>query len=274
MPSQTRRSSRLRSSAAKKIQKRFKSRKRLRSKASRKIQSRVRGRQTRKVINREQNTSTTINDCPICFEPLTNDTDVRIALPCGHRFHEECIRHSLTSTGGKCPTCRTVVTNINYPSIEEQEEQERQIVPLFQLQPLIHELDYVLDLEPIQLIGHFIERARELDIIEQSIAQQRLLLPDAPDIPNIAYELAIYNEVNATDTETTLISLHDEACYISTNYGHSSGRPTRNDEILDDHVFSIIDRLEELLIRARRNARNATRIERHIGSLVLISQSY
>jgi len=265
MPSQTRRSSRLRSSAVKKIQKRFRSRKRLRSKASRKIQSRVRGRQTRKVINREKNTSTTVNDCPICFEPLTNN--VRIALPCGHRFHADCIRRSLISTGGTCPKCRTVVTNINYPSVEEQ---ERQIVPLFQLQPLIHELDYVLDLEPIQLIGHFIERARELDIIEQSIAQQRLLLPDAPDIPNIAYELAIVNEVNATDMETTLISLHDEACYIRDNYVSFSTRSTRNDEILDDHIFSIIDRLAELLTRARRNARNATRIERHIGSLTLI----
>jgi len=265
MPSQTRRSSRLRSSAVKKIQKRFRSRKRLRSKASRKIQSRVRGRQTRKVINREKNTSTTVNDCPICFEPLTNN--VRIALPCGHRFHAHCIRRSLTSTGGTCPKCRAVITNINYPSVEEQ---ERQIIPLFQLQPLIHELDYVLDLEPIQLIGHFTERARELDIIEQSITEQRLLLPDAPDIPNIAYELAIVNEVNATDTETALISLHDEACYIRDNYGHYGGRPTRNDEILDDHIFSIIDRLAELLIRARRNARNATRIERHIGSLTLI----
>jgi len=265
MPSQTRRSSRLRSSAVKKIQKRFRSRKRLRSKASRKIQSRVRGRQTRKVINREKNTSTSINDCPICFEPLTEH--VRIALPCGHRFHADCIRQSLTSTRGTCPKCRAVITNINYPSVEEQ---ERQIVPLFQLQPLIHELDYVLDLEPIQLIGHFIERARELDIIEQSMTEQRLLLPDAPDIPNIAYELAIYNEVNATDTETTLISLHDEACYIRDNYGHYGGRPTRNDEILDDHIFSIIDRMAELLTRARRNARNATRIERHIGSLTLI----
>ena len=63
MPSQIRSSSRLRSSAAKKIQERFRSRTRLRSKASRKIQSRVRGKQTRKVINREKNTSTTINDC-------------------------------------------------------------------------------------------------------------------------------------------------------------------------------------------------------------------
>jgi hypothetical protein len=181
----------------------------------------------------------------------------------------------LTSTSGRCPKCRANVTNINYPSEQEQEEeQERQILPLFQLQPLIHELDYVLDLEPIQLIGHFTERARELDIIEQSIAQQRELLPDAPEIPNIAYEQAIVNEVNATDMETTLISLHDEVSYIRDNYGHYGGRPTRNDEILDDHILAIFNRISNLLEVATYDARNATRIERHIGSLALISQSY
>ena len=114
MPSRRRSSSRLRSSAAKKIQTRFRSRKikiqRQRSKASRKIQSRVRGKQTRKVINRGQNTMLSVNDCSICFEPLTED--VRIALPCGHRFHKDCIEQSLASTRGKCPNCRTVVTNI------------------------------------------------------------------------------------------------------------------------------------------------------------------
>jgi hypothetical protein len=270
MPSQTRRSSRLRSSAAKKIQKRFRSRKKQRSKASRKIQSRVRGKQTRKVINREKNTSTTVNDCPICFEPLTED--VRIALPCGHRFHKDCIRRSLTSTRGRCPKCRTVITNINYPSIEEQEqEQERQIIPLFQLQPLIHELDYVLDIEPIELIGHFIERARELDTIEQSMTEQSQLLPDAPEIPNITYEHAIINEVTANDTETTLISLNDEVSYISANYVSFSTRPTRNDEILDQHLFYITNRIAELLTRARRNAHNALRISNAIGSLMLSS---
>jgi hypothetical protein len=271
MPSQTqrRRSSRLRSSAAKKIQKRFRSRKRKRSKASRKIQSKVRGKQTRKVINREKNTSTTVHDCPICFEPMTKD--VRIALPCGHRFHEDCIRRSLTSTNGTCPKCRAVVTNIPYPSIEEQERQEheRQIQPLFEIQPLIHELDYVLDLEPIELIGHYIERARELDTIEQSMTLQSQLLPDAPEIPNITYEHAVINEVTAEDTETTLISLHDEASYISTNYVSFSTRPTRNDEILDQHLFTITNRIAQLLTHARRNAQNALRISNHLGSQML-----
>jgi hypothetical protein len=268
MPSQTqrRRSSRLRSSAARKIQKRFRSRKRQRSKASRKIQSKVRGKQTRKVINREKNTSTTVHDCPICFEPMTKD--VRIALPCGHRFHKNCIKRSLTSTGGTCPKCRALVTNISYPSIEEQELQERQIQPLFEIQPLIHELDYVLDIEPIELIGHYIERARELDTIEQSMTLQSQLLPDAPEIPDITYEQAIYNEVTAVDTEATLISLQDEVSYISANYVSFSTRPTRNDEILDQHLFTITNRIAQLLTHARRNTQNASRIERHHGALM------
>jgi hypothetical protein len=100
---------------------------------------------------------------------------------------------------------------------------------------------------------------------------QSQLLPDAPEIPNITYELAIVNEVNATDSETTLISLHDEACYINTNYVSFSTRPTRNDEILDQHLFNITNRIAELLTRARRNSRNAVRISNAIGSLMLSS---
>jgi hypothetical protein len=177
----------------------------------------------------------------------------------------------LTSTNGTCPKCRAVVTNIPYPSIEEQERQEheRQIQPLFEIQPLIHELDYVLDLEPIELIGHYIERARELDTIEQSMTLQSQLLPDAPEIPNITYEHAVINEVTAEDTETTLISLHDEASYISTNYVSFSTRPTRNDEILDQHLFTITNRIAQLLTHARRNAQNALRISNHLGSQML-----
>ena len=269
MPSQTRRSSRLRSSAVKKIQKRFRSRKRLRSKASRKIQSRVRGKQTRKVINREKNTVLTINDCPICLEPLT--TDVRIALPCGHRFHEECIKRSLTSTGGRCPNCRTVVTNINYPS------NERQIVPLFQIQPQ-YILDPIqrrqlLDLEPLQLIQYLIVRNQELDVIEESIERLRELLPDAPEIPNIPYEQAVVNEVNANDTENTLRSLYSEAYTIYTNYEsfNTQDRPSTNDEIAEQHIDAVFNRTSNLLEVAIYDANNALRISNAIGSLMLSS---
>jgi hypothetical protein len=257
MPSKTRTSSRLRSSAVKKIQKRFRSRKRLRSKASRKIQSRVRGKQTRKVINREKNTVLTINDCPICLEPLT--TDVRIALPCGHRFHEECIKRSLTSTGGRCPKCRAVVTNINYPS------NERQIVPLFQIQWQLQ----LLDLEPLQLIQHLIVRNQELDVIEQSIERLRQLLPDAPEIPNIPYEQAVVNEVTANDTETTLRSLYNEAYTLYTNYEsfNTQDRPSTNDEIAEQYIDAFFNRTSNLLEVASYDAINALRISDRLGEL-------
>jgi len=263
MPSQRRSSSRLRSSAVKKIQKHFRSRKRLRSKASRKIQSRVRGKQTRKVINREKNTVLTINDCPICLEPLT--TDVRIALPCGHRFHEECIKRSLTSTGGRCPKCRAVVTNIPYIS------NERQIQPLFQIQPQ-YILDPIqrrqlLDLEPLQLIQHLIVRNQELDVIEESIARQRELLPDAPEIPNITYEQAVVNEVTANDIETTLRSLYNEAYTLYTNYEsfNTQDRPSTNDEIAEQYIDAFFNRTSNLLEVANYDAINALRISNHLG---------
>jgi hypothetical protein len=266
MPSQTRRSSRLRSSAAKKIQKRFRSRKKQRSKASRKIQSRVRGKQTRKVINREKNTSTTVNDCPICFEPLTED--VRIALPCGHRFHKDCIRRSLTSTRGRCPKCRTVITNINYPS------NERQIVPLPPRPNILDPIQrrQLLDLEPLQLIQHLIVRNQELDVIEQSIERLRELLPDAPEIPDITYEQAVVNEVNANDTETTLRSLYSEAYTIYTNYEsfNTQDRPSTNDEIAEQHIDAVFNRTANLLEVASYDAINALRISNAIGSLTLI----
>jgi hypothetical protein len=260
MPSQRRSSSRLRSSAVKKIQKRFRSRKRLRSKASRKIQSRVRGKQTRKVINREKNTVLTINDCPICLEPLT--TDVRIALPCGHRFHEECIKRSLTSTGGRCPKCRAVVTNIPYISTQES---QRQIQPLFQIQWHMH----VLDLEPLQLIQHLIVRSQELDVIEESIERQRELLPDAPEIPDITYEQAVVNEVTANDTETTLRSLYNEAYTLYTNYEsfNTQDRPSTNDEIAEQYIDAFFNRTSNLLEVANYDANNALRISNRLGEL-------
>jgi hypothetical protein len=265
MPSQKRSSSRLRSSAVKKIQKRFRSRKRLRSKASRKIQSRVRGKQTRKVINREKNTVLTINDCPICLEPLT--TDVRIALPCGHRFHEECIKRSLTSTGGRCPKCRAVVTNIPYISNERQIQPPLPPPPQYILDPI--QRRQLLDLEPLQLIQHLIVRNQELDVIEESIERLRELLPDAPEIPNITYEEAVVNEVTANDTETTLRSLYNEAYTLYTNYEsfNTHDRPSTNDEIAEQYIDAFFNRTSNLLEVANYDAINALRISNRLGEL-------
>jgi hypothetical protein len=39
--------------------------------------------------------------CPICHEPWVVG-DVRVNLPCGHRFHHECIEEWLTSGGDRC----------------------------------------------------------------------------------------------------------------------------------------------------------------------------
>jgi len=263
MLSQTRNSSRLRSSAAKKIQKRFRgkqTRKQLatRKKASRKIQARVRGKQTRKkLIN---------NNCPICLEPMIEN--VRITSPCNHKFHSYCIRRSLTATQGTCPLCRAVVTNIPYPSIE------RQIQPQPPLPPRPNILDPIrrrqlLDLEPLQLIQHLIARNQELDVIEQSIERLLQLLPDPPEIPNITYEQALVNQVTAINTETTLRSLYDEAYTIYTNYEsfNTQDRPSTNDEIAEQHIDAVFNRTVNLLEVAIYDANNALRISNRLGEL-------
>ena len=237
MPSKTRSSSRLRSSAVKKIQKRF------------------RGKQTRKVMKRVKSNMLTNNDCSICLEPLTEN--VATALPCGHRFHKDCIVNWLVRSQGKCPNCKQRITNIPYISIE------RQIQPLFQIQPQ----SQLLDLEPLQLIQHLIVRNQELDVIEQSIERLRELLPDAPEIPDITYEQAVVNEVTANDTETTLRSLYNEAYTIYTNYEsfNTQDRPSTNDEIAEQYIDAFFNRTSNLLEVATYDARNALRISNHLG---------
>jgi hypothetical protein len=251
MPSQRRSSSRLRSSAAKKIQKRIRgtqTRKQVNKlRASRKIQTNYRGFKTRKVINREKNTVLTINDCPICLEPLT--TDVRIALPCGHRFHKDCIIQSLTTTGGRCPKCRTVVTNIPYPSIEEQELEEEEYEPLI--------------LDPILRRQYILERMREIELWEREIEELRPQLPDPPEIPNIHFLDSLSNQYSADQTEYYVRRLYNEASYNYNNYRSLN----INDETLEQDVSNMFFITSELLTRARDNARNATRICNHIGDI-------
>jgi hypothetical protein len=272
MPSQRRSSSRLRSSAAKKIQKHFRSRKRQkqrqRSNASRKIQSRVRGKQTRKVMKRVKSNMLTDNNCSICLEPMSNN--VATALPCGHRFHKDCIVNWLVRSQGKCPNCKQRITNIPYISIERQIQPQPPVPPAI-LDPARRR--QLLDLEPLQLIQHLIVRNQELDVIEQSIAQQRELLPDAPEIPNITYEQAVVNEVTANDTETTLRSLYSEAYTIYTNYEsfNTQDRPSTNDEIAEQHIDAVFNRTSNLLEVAIYDAINALRISNHLGSLMLTS---
>jgi len=252
MPSQTRRSSRLRSSAAKKIQKRFRSRKRLRSKASRKIQSRVRGRQTRKVINREKNTSTTINDCPICFEPLTND--VRIALPCGHRFHTDCIRQSLTSTSGRCPKCRAHVTNINYPSIQQiQALAQAQAQAQAQTQAQI-QTQAILD--PTIRRQYILQRMQEIEMLEQRLAQ----LPDPREMPNITLNQALRIQHNVRQLVTEIRRLFYEASENYQNY-----RNVRTHGTLDQDVINMYYITHDLYNRAQVFRNNVTQFVDELG---------
>jgi hypothetical protein len=252
MPSQTRRSSRLRSSAARKIQKRFRSRKRQRSKASRKIQSKVRGKQTRKVINRQKNTSTTVHDCSICFEPLTND--VRIALPCGHRFHDGCIRRSLTSTNGRCPNCMGVVTNIPYVP-EGRTNRTFGNVPLSQQQPQAPQAPAAI-LDPRQRRQYILQRMQQIEMLEQRLAQ----IPDPREMPNITLTPALAIQYNARQLVTEIRRLFYEASENYQNY-----RNVRTNGTLDQDVTNMYYITQDLLHRAQVLRNNATEIVEEIG---------
>ena len=254
MPYQTqrRRSSRLRSSAARKIQKQFRSRKRQRSKASRKIQSRIRGKQTRKVINRQKNTSTTVHDCSICFEPLTND--VRIALPCGHRFHDGCIRRSLTSTNGRCPNCMGVVTNIPYVP-EGRANRTFGNVPLSQQQPQAPQAPVAI-LDPTQRRQYILQSMQQIEMLEQRLAQ----LPDPREMPNITITPALHIEHNARQIVAEIRRLFYEASENYQNY-----RNVRTNGTLDQDVTNMYYITLDLLHRAQVLRNNATEIVEEIG---------
>uniref|UniRef100_A0A6C0KPL1 RING-type E3 ubiquitin transferase n=1 Tax=viral metagenome TaxID=1070528 RepID=A0A6C0KPL1_9ZZZZ len=252
MPSQTRRSSRLRSSAARKIQKQFRSRKRQRSKASRKIQSKVRGKQTRKVINREKNTSTTVHDCSICFEPLTKD--VRIALPCGHRFHKNCISRSLASTNGTCPNCRAVVTNIPYVP-EGRANRTFGNVPLSQQQPQAPQAPAAI-LDPTQRRQYILQRMQQIEMLEQRLAQ----IPDPREMPNITLTPALAIQDNARQIVAEIRRLFYEASENYQNY-----RNVRTNGSLDQDVTNMYYITLDLLHRAQVLRNIATEIVEEIG---------
>ena len=254
MPSKTRSSSRLRSSAAKKIQKRIRGKQTRKQvtklRASRKIQSRVRGKQTRKVMNRVKSNMLTNNDCSICLEPLTQN--VATALPCGHRFHKDCIVNWLSRSQGKCPNCKQRITNIPYISIVEPElEQE----PEPEYEPLI--------LDPILRRQYILERMHEIELWEREIEELRPQVPDPPEIPNIHFLDALSNQYSADQTEYYLRRLYNEASYNYNNYRNLN----INDETLEQDVSNMFFITSELLTRARDNSRNARRICNHIGDI-------
>ena len=90
---------------------------RRRSSAAKKLQKRVRGKQTRKrhakSIEQIYANLEKTNECAICHEPMTK-TEAITTLGCTHRFHTECLDHSLRSGHANCPLCRTVIPNNAY----------------------------------------------------------------------------------------------------------------------------------------------------------------
>jgi len=251
MPSQRRSSSRLRSSAAKKIQKHFRSRKRQkqrrRSSATRKIQSRVRGKQTRKVITRVKATMATDNNCSICFEPMVNN--VATALPCGHRFHKGCIQNWLSRSQGKCSLCRSVITNIPYVP-EGRANRTFGNVPLSQQQPLAPPAPPAI-LDPTQRRQYILQRMQQIEMLEQRLAQ----LDDPREIPNITLNQAIRIQYNTRQIVTEIRRLFYEASENYQNY-----RDVRTNGTLDQDVTNMYYITLDLLHRAQVLRNNATQM--------------
>ena len=252
MPSKRRSSSRLRSSAVKKIQKRFRGKQTRKHvtklKASRKIQTNYRGFKTRKVIKRVKSNMLTNNDCSICLEPLTQNAAT--ALPCGHRFHKDCIVNWLSRSQGKCPNCKQRITNIPYISTVEPE-----LEPEPEYEPLI--------LDPILRRQHILERMREIELWEREIEELRPQVPDPPEIPNITFNDALSNQYSADQTAYYVRRLYNEASYNYNNYRSLN----INDETLEQDVSNMFFITSELLTRARDNLRNAQRICSHIANI-------
>jgi hypothetical protein len=254
MPSQRRSSSRLRSSAVKKIQKRVRGKQTRKQvtklRASRKIQTNYRGFKTRKVMKRVRTNMLTNNDCSICLEPLTQN--VATALPCGHRFHKDCIVNWLSRSQGKCPNCKQRITNIPYISIVETELEPE---PEPEYEPLI--------LDPILRRQYILERMREIELWEREIEELRPQVPDPPEIPNITFNDSLSNQYSADQTEYYVRRLYNEASYNYNNYRSLN----INDETLEQDVINMFFITSELLTRARDNSRNARRICSHIANI-------
>jgi hypothetical protein len=172
---------------------------------------------------------------------MTNN--VRIALPCGHRFHEDCIRRSLTSTRGKCPTCRTVVTNIPYSSIEQiQARAEAEV------------------LEPRQQIEQLLNRWGELEILAQRINQQAYLR-DLQEFSNIALNEALHEQHRARQVVDDIRRLFYEVSTIYQNYNsYNINDNTLRENLTDMYLYS-----SELLNRAQENRNAITHIVGQLG---------
>jgi len=84
--------------------------------AATQIQKRIRGKQTRKKTNtlmRDKRNLEITNECAICLSEVQLNDPIT-SLNCGHRFHTECVQHSLRAGIATCALCRSVIPNNAY----------------------------------------------------------------------------------------------------------------------------------------------------------------
>ena len=108
MPSTRRRSSSIVRSAATRIQKRVRG-KQTRKKTSALMRDKI-DKRNLEIDNRNFEID---NECAICLAEVKSDDPIT-SLPCGHRFHTECIQRSLQAGIAGCPLCRSVIPNNDY----------------------------------------------------------------------------------------------------------------------------------------------------------------
>jgi hypothetical protein len=235
MPSPTRRSSSRKRSAATRIQTRARAKiqgQRTRKQHARSIEQMYRNLENLKITNR----------CPICFESMKNNGPI-INLGCGHTFHSECIQRSGVVN---CPLCRTPMTITEIESLRSLRQTHRAVA-----------------LQQEQVVEQLLTWRRELEILEQSIEQQRQELPDPPEIPNVNFIQALDNIISALEIQDAVVNLsnrvNNDASEIYRNFNIT-------DEIVIQDISNILIRTAELLRRARNNRSNAQRIAEYINN--------
>jgi len=238
MPSPTRRSSSRKRSAATRIQ----------TRARAKIQGRRTRKQHARSIEQMYRNLELANQCAICHESMINNGPIT-KLGCTHTFHSECIQRSLRSGLANCPLCRTPMTITEIQSLRSLRQTHRAIAP-----------------QQEQVIEQLLTWRRELEILEQSIEQQRQELPDPPEIPNINFIQALDNIIRA-------LEILDDVVDLSNRVNNDASEIYRSfnitDEIVIQDISNILIRTDELLRRARNNRSNAQRIAEHINNLEL-----
>ena len=65
-----------------------------------------------------------IHQCAICLDDMRIDTRTLAALPCGHPFHDSCIRAAL-QRNTKCPYCRVHAHSTNRLRVIQREQIQR-----------------------------------------------------------------------------------------------------------------------------------------------------